>query len=187
MLGHENPFRVRSSQQVYENPWIRVVEHQVTLPSGKPGIYGVVHFKNRAVGVIPYENGYIWLVGQYRFPLSLYSWEIPEGGSPQDEELEETARRELKEETGLVADKLHPVLRMHLSNSSTDELGVVFLALGLKEGAAEPEESEKLSVRKVSLDEVYQKVVSGEITDALTVAGILRLMLMRTQGEMELR
>ena len=107
MSEPSNPWKTLSSRLVYENPWIRVREDQVLRPDGQPGIYGVVEFKNRAVGVLPVEDdGSVWLVGQYRYPLSLYSWEIPEGGSPASESTEETALRELREETGLTAGRL---------------------------------------------------------------------------------
>ena len=109
---------------VYENPWIRVREDQVLRPDGLPGIYGVVEFKNRAVGVLPVEaDGSVWLVGQYRYPVGAYSWEIPEGGGPMSEDPEATARRELREETGLTAGKIELLTTAHLSNSVSDELG----------------------------------------------------------------
>src|SRR5688572_23341371 len=145
MADHEatrNPFTMLSARQVYDNPWITVVEHQVLSPRGRPGIYGVVKFKNQAVGVIPYEGGKLWLVGQYRVPLGAYSWEIPEGGSPHGEDPVEGARRELREETGLEAQTLEPIVEMHLSNSVSDEWGVVYLARGITAGAAEPEHTE---------------------------------------------
>ena len=178
----ENPFTVLSSRDVYQNPWIRVVEHQVLNPKGRPGIYGVVHFKARAVGVVPYQDGDVWLVGQYRFPLEAYSWEIPEGGAPGDETLEDCARRELAEETGLRAETLEPIVRLHLSNSVSDEYGVVFLARGIHEGEAAPEETEELEVRRVPFDEAYRMVVSGAITDSLSVAALLRLRIMQLEG-----
>ena len=131
-----NPWKTLSSRVVYENPWIGVREDEVIRPDGLPGIYGVVHFKNRAVGVLPVDrDGAIWLVGQYRYPLDAYSWEIPEGGCPASESPEETARRELREETGLVAGRLELVATSHLSNSVSDELGYVFRATELSEGA----------------------------------------------------
>ena len=126
-----NPWKTLSSRAVYENPWIGVREDTVIRPDGLPGIYGVVHFKNRAVGVLPVDrDGAIWLVGQHRYPLDAYSWEIPEGGCPETESPEETARRELREETGLVAGRLELVATSHLSNSVSDEVGYVFRATG---------------------------------------------------------
>jgi len=177
----ENPFTMLSARQVYENPWISVVEHQVLSPGGTPGIYGVVKFKNRAVGVIPYHEGKIWLVGQYRVPLGIYSWEIPEGGSPPGEDLIEGARRELREETGLEAHTIEPLLEMHLSNSVSDEWGIVYVARGISPGPAAPEDTEQLVVRTVALEEAYQMVCAGTITDSLSVAGILRLVLLERE------
>lgn len=179
-MSERNPFQVLSKETKYENPWIKVTEHQVINPKGKPGIYGVVSFKNRAIGVIPYEDGHVWMVGQYRFPLSLYSWEIPEGGSPAGEDPMETAKRELREETGLEAERLELILTMHLSNSVTDEIGHIYLATGLKQGESDPEDTEELQTRKIPLKEVYSRIEKGEITDSLTVAGILRLMLLES-------
>lgn len=182
MADPRNPFTVHASRPVYDNPWITVTEHQITTPAGTPGIYGVVHFKNRAVGVIPYEDGKIWLVGQHRFPLDCYSWEIPEGGAPAGEELVDCAHRELREETGLEAASLERLLEMHLSNSVSDEYAVVFLARGLTRGPAAPEETEALALRTVTLDEAYALVCAGEITDSMSVAGILRLVVMMREG-----
>lgn len=176
-----NPFTMLSARQVYDNPWISVVEHQVISPAGRPGIYGVVKFKNQAVGVIPYQDGKIWLVGQYRVPLGAYSWEIPEGGAPHGEDPMEGARRELREETGLEAASFEPLVRIHLSNSVSDEWGIVYLARGLSPGPAEPEHTEELVVRTVPLDEAYRMVCAGEITDSLSVAGILRLVLLERE------
>ncbi|MEZ4847571.1 MAG: NUDIX hydrolase [Bacteroidia bacterium] len=181
----KNPWTTLDTKEIYSNPWIRVSEHQVLNPAGKPGIYGTVHFKNNAIGVVPYQNGYIWMVGQYRYTLETYTWEIPEGGSPKGESPEETAKRELKEETGLVAKTLTPILEMHLSNSVSDEWGIVYLATGLTQEDAEPEETEELQVRKVKLEEVYEAVERREITDSLTVGAIYKLMLMKEKGELD--
>jgi ADP-ribose pyrophosphatase len=177
-----NPFRTLSQHAVYDNAWIRVTEHQILNPAGKPGIYGVIHFKNHAVAVVPYREGKIWLVGQFRFPLDQYSWEVPEGGAPHGEALEEAARRELREETGLEARSLTRILTMHLSNSVTDEAGTIFLATGLRSGVAAPEETEELRTREISLDEAYSMVNRGEITDSLSVAAILKIVLLRAEG-----
>ena len=179
----DNPWKTLRSSLKYENPWIRVDEHEVINVSGGPGIYGTVHFKNSAVGIVPYEDGYVWLVGQFRYPLGFYSWEIPEGGSPSGEDTLNTAKRELKEETGLEAKHYHPLLKMHLSNSVSDEWGIVYLATGLKEGQAQPEEDEELKTKKLKLETVFEAVEAGQITDSLTVAAIYKMMLMKLRKE----
>lgn len=183
-MSEENPFKVLASREVYDNPWISVREHRVEKPRGGEGIYGVVHFKNRAVGVVPYEDGHVWMVGQYRFALGRYSWEIPEGGAPAGESIEDCARRELAEETGLSARRLDPLVTVHLSNSVTDEVGHIFLARDLSEGAASPEDTEVLHVKRLPLEEVHSLIQKAVITDALTVSGILQVMLMRAQGSL---
>jgi 8-oxo-dGTP pyrophosphatase MutT (NUDIX family) len=169
-----NPWTTTQSEVVYENAWIRVREDQVIRPDGQPGIYGVVHFKSRAVGVLPVEaDGSVWLVGQHRYPLDRYSWEIPEGGCPEGEDLEESARRELREETGLTAGRLEQILTTHLSNSVSDEWGVVFRATELLPGPAQPEGTERLDVRRVGFSEALGMVRGGEITDSISVMALL--------------
>jgi 8-oxo-dGTP pyrophosphatase MutT (NUDIX family) len=169
-----------SSRPIYENPWIAVREDQVLRPDGQPGIYGVVHFRNRAVGVLPVEaDGSIWLVGQYRYPLGCFSWEIPEGGCPQGEEPHETARRELREETGLTAGKLELIGRSHLSNSVSDEWALVYRASELMPGPAAPEGCERLEVRRLSWEAVWQMLETGVITDSMSVIALLHEALRR--------
>lgn len=170
------PWKVLEKEEKYSNPWIEVVEHQIINPGGGEGIYGKVHFKNIAVGVIPIdEDGNTWLVGQHRFTLDEYSWEIPEGGAPEAESIEEAARRELKEETGLEARTLELFMKLHTSNSVTDEVAYIFLAKGLIQGSAQLEESESdLKVKKVSIAKAVEMVMNGEITDSMSVAGILK-------------
>lgn len=177
-----NPWETLAAREVYENPWIQLTEFQVKNPAGNPGIYGVVHFKSIAVGVVPYQDGCIWLVGQYRYPLKRFSWEIPEGGGSFEVSPLETAKRELKEETGMTAANYQKIVEMHLSNSVSDELGVVYLARELSQGEAEPEETEELYIRKVSLETAFEEVEKGVITDSLSVGAIYKLMLMKMKG-----
>ncbi|MFN0016058.1 MAG: NUDIX domain-containing protein [Saprospiraceae bacterium] len=170
-----NPWITNSICRVYDNPWIEVTHREVVNPSGGAGIYGVVHFKNLAIGIVPLdEYGYTWLVGQFRYTLGRYSWEIPEGGGPLSIAPLESAKRELLEETGIKAQKWVPLLEMHLSNSVTDELGVAFVAQNLEYGEANPEETEQLQVRKVRFEEAVRMVLDGEITDALSMAALLK-------------
>jgi 8-oxo-dGTP pyrophosphatase MutT (NUDIX family) len=171
----DNPWEKVSTRVVYDNPWIRVREDAVVRPDGQPGIYGVVHFKNIAVGILAVEDEMLYLVGQYRYTLERFSWEIPEGGCPQGEAPLEAARRELEEETGLRARRWLKMGEAHLSNSVTDELAVWFLAKELEQGACRPEGTEKLLVRRVSVRESLEMVASGEIKDALSVLAIQQL------------
>ncbi|MEM7037962.1 MAG: NUDIX hydrolase [Bacteroidota bacterium] len=182
--AHENPWTILKSAEQYDNPWIKVTEHQVINPSGGKGIYGVVHFHNLAIGVVPYAEGKIWMVGQYRFPHEAYSWEIPEGGGPLGIDALDSAKRELKEETGLTAAHYSVLLEMDLSNSVTDERGIVYLATGLEAGEAAPEETEDLSVCQMTLDEAYAMVERREIRDSLTVAAIYKLRILQLTGKL---
>jgi 8-oxo-dGTP pyrophosphatase MutT (NUDIX family) len=170
-----NPWKILSSKLVYNNKWIHVTEYDVINPSGGKGIYGKVHFKNLAIGVVVLDESLnTYLVGQYRFTLGEYTWEIPEGGAPLDEDPLEAAKRELLEETGIIAAQWNKLLDIHLSNSVSDEYGHVYLARELQFGKAKPEETEDLTVRKLPFEDAYQMVLRGEITDSLAVAGILR-------------
>ncbi len=181
MESDKNPWTINSSEEKYDNPWINVVEHQVINPGGGKGIYGKVHFKNLAIGVIPiFENGDTILVGQYRFPLNAYSWEIPEGGGKIGVEPLESAKRELLEETGLSATRWNHLLEMHLSNSVSDELAIIYVAEELIQGEAMPEETEQLQLKRVPLTQAFEMVMNGEITDSMSVAALLKLKIMRS-------
>lgn len=171
-----NPWQVLGAIEIYDNPWIKITEFDVINPSGGKGIYGKVHFKNRAIGVVAIdEEQSIYLVGQYRFPLDRYSWELPEGGGAFEETALEAAKRELLEETGLVAHKWEELLKMDLSNSVTDEQAIVFVATGLEQHNARPEPTEQLQIIKRPLQEVFDDVMAGRITDSITVAAVLKL------------
>lgn len=183
MSEPSNPWKTLGSRLIYENPWIRVREDQVLRPDGQPGIYGVVEFKSGAVGVLPVEDdGSVWLVGQHRYPLNLYSWEIPEGGSPASESPEETALRELREETGLVAGRLELISTAHLSNSVCDEIAYIFRATELTPGKSMPEGTEELHARRVSWNEAWAMLRRGEITDSMSVIALLHEAVRRLEG-----
>ncbi len=170
-----NPWQTLSSALKYQNPWISVREDQVLNPRGGAGIYGVVTMKNKALGIIPVDaEGNTWLVGQYRYPLNEYSWEIPMGGGPVELDILESAQRELKEETGLLARRWTRLARLHTSNSVTDEEGFVFLAEDLEQTDSEPEETEDLRLWKLPLAEAVQMALNDRITDAISVAGLLK-------------
>src|SRR5205085_1569176 len=173
----ENPWRTLSSSAVYDNPWIDVREDQVIRPDGAPGIYGVVHFKHVAVGVLPVERDDVYLVGQYRYTLGRYSWEIPEGGCAEGEDHLSAAQRELAEETGLRAAHWQRMGEAHLSNSVSDELAIWFLATGLTQGAHQPEGTERLRVRRVPVVEALHMALNGEITDAISLLALMQYQL----------
>lgn len=179
----QNPWKILSSREAYDNSWIKVTEYGVINPSGGKGIYGKVHFKNLAIGVIVLDmhlNTY--LVGQYRFPADKYSWEIPEGGCPLTMPPLEGAKKELLEETGLKANSWELILEMDLSNSVTDEHALVYLAYDLEQHKPSPEETEEIEVRKLPFEEAYLMVEDGAITDSISVAAIMKVKLMLTDG-----
>ena len=185
-MEETNPWTSLAQHKIYDNNWIEVTEHKVLNPSGGEGIYGVVHFKNMAIGILPLDEALnTWLVGQYRFPLDAYSWEIVEGGGPHGKEPLESAKRELLEETGLMAEEWMEIQRMHLSNSVSDELAIIYIARGLTQGQAEPEETEQLTVRKIPFADAYQMVVTGVITDSMSVAAILKTHILIQEGRLK--
>lgn len=178
----ENPWKTLSQETKYDNKWIRVEEHQVLNPAGNPGIYGKVHFKNIAVAIIPLdEEDNTWIVGQYRYTLNSYEWEVPEGGCPETTSPLETAKRELLEETGLVSNDFELILEMQLSNSVTDEISYTYVARGVKFVGAQPEEDEVLQIKKLPFRELVNMVMQGKIRDGLSVASILKLYTIQQQ------
>jgi 8-oxo-dGTP pyrophosphatase MutT (NUDIX family) len=177
------PWRRRARRVAYENPWITVWHDDVLRPDGSPGIYGVVHFAGLAAGVVVLDGeDRVLLVGQHRYTLDAYSWEIPEGGVPAGEAALDGARRELREETGVVAARWREIGRFHLSNSVSDEAGVLYLATDLAQEAAAPEATEELVVRWVPFDEALAMTLDGRITDAMAIMGLQRVALDRLRS-----
>lgn len=175
----KNPWLTISTREVYDNNWISVREDKVIRPDGEPGIYGAVHYKNIAVGILPIEDDAVYLVGQYRYVLEQYSWEIPEGGCPEGEDILLGAQRELEEETGLRAAKWELMVQAHLSNSVSDELAVLFLATDLTQGERHPEGTEQLNIRRVAFQDALSMALSGEIMDAMSLLAIMHYQIKR--------
>jgi 8-oxo-dGTP pyrophosphatase MutT (NUDIX family) len=183
MSRSSNPWKRLSAKVVYENPWIRVEDHKVINPSGGESQYGKVCFKSRAVAVVATDaQRQIYLVGQFRYTLEQYSWELPMGGAALGEDALAAAQRELSEETGLSAARWEHLFRVHTSNSVTDEGGDVFLASELTEGTPSPGETEQLEVIKLPLELAVERIRDGRITDAMSVAGILYVALAQASG-----
>ena len=172
----DSPWRRRSRTVVYENAWLSVLHDEVDRPDGQPGIYGVIHFQNHAVAIVAIDDqDRVALVGQWRYTIDAYSWELPEGGVPPDESALAGAQRELREETGLQAASWQEIGRVAISNSVTDEFGTIFLATGLHQGPASPDGTEDLRVRWVAFEEVLAMIDDGRINDLLTIAAIERV------------
>jgi 8-oxo-dGTP pyrophosphatase MutT (NUDIX family) len=181
----KNPWTKISEKKIYDNSWIGVTEFDVINPNGGKGIYGKVHFKKVAVGAIALDEDFnTYLVGQFRFVLDQYSWEIPEGGVEANEDPLVGIKRELLEEAGLIAAEWRQILTIHLSNSVSDEVAFLYLATQLREGQAKPEETEELIIKKIPFDEAYKMVEGGVITDSMSVAAIQKVKLMILEGSL---
>lgn len=185
-MTKRGPWTTLKEEVRYDTPWISVSHHDILDPSGRAGIYGVVHFKNLAIGVVPLDKDLnTWIVGQYRYPIQAYSWEIPEGGGRRDIPPLDSARRELREEAGIVAERWTEVLRMDLSNSASDEHAILYVAQDLSFFDPEPDHNEELALRKLPFQALYDMVVRGEVRDSLTVAAVLRVKLMLLDGTLK--
>lgn len=185
LKAHGTPWGVTRETVVYDNPWITLTEYDAVAPTGRPALYGKVTFKNRAIGVVPlHADGTVTLVGQNRFSHANYSWELPEGGAPLDEDPLDGAKRELAEEVGLVAADWRLILTMELSNSITDEICHGFLALDLSPTATAPDDTEDLVVARVPFAEALDAAVAGHMPDSLTVALLLRVHHMAVKGQL---
>ena len=180
------PWTTVKEEVRYETPWIRITHHDILDPSGRQGIYGTVHFKNLAIGVVALDEDLnTWIVGQYRYPIEAYSWEIPEGGGKRDIPPLDSAKRELREEAGIKAANWREILRMDLSNSASDEHAILYVAQGLTFHAPQPDHDEQLELRKLPFDELYAMVARGEVLDSLTVAAVLKVKLMLLDGSLQ--
>ena len=184
---NKNPWKSNSKEIVYDNNWITVTHEEVTTPSGTAGIYGKVHFKNYAIGIVPIdERGNTWLIGQYRYPLDEYSWEIPEGGGLLEDDLLDAAKRELKEEVGLRANKWTEIATLNTSNSVTDEVSIIYVAQELSLTETEPDETEQLQIKKLSLIEAIDMAIGGKIKDAISLVALLKLKILVDEGKFKI-
>lgn len=184
-MTEKNPWQILASKKIYENPWVRIDEHDVVQPKGGKGIYSVVHFQNLAIAVLPLDENYnTWIVGQWRFPVDEFSWEIPEGGGDPNVDPIESARRELQEEAGIIAGEFIKIQEVHLSNSATDELGIIYIARNLSFTTSSPEETEELQLKKIPFEKLYQMVMDGKIKDGLTIMAVMKTKLLMQQGKL---
>lgn len=181
----QNPWTILSTEIKYDNPWLTLYHHEVLNPNKNPGIYGKVHFKNYAVGIVVLDEEFnTYLVGQYRFPLSNYSWEIPEGGGSRLQTPLESAKRELLEEVGLEALDWQLIQELDLSNSATDEVSYTFLARNLIYKKSQPEDTEQLVIKKLPFNDFYSMVEEGKIRDAITVGACYKVKMMLLEGKL---
>ena len=182
---HGTPWRDHGGRTVFDNPWMTVTEHAATAPTGEPATYGKIHFKNLALAVLPlHEDGTVTLVGQHRFAMMDYAWEIPEGGGPLDVDPLESIRRELREEAGLEAADWREILRFQISNSLTDERGIGWLAMGFTPAEQDPDDTEAIALARVPFREALDAVVNGWIEDGMSMAMLLRAYHMAREGEL---
>ena len=179
---HPDPYTVLDRRFLYDSPWIRIREDRFQHRRGAEGRYAVCGFVRTACGVLALdEQDRVVLVGQWRYPLEAYSWELPEGGGDVSESPFEAITRELAEEAGLTAQVWEPLAFFHPSNSSTEEEAFLFLATGLHPSEGhQAEDDEELLVHREPFQDCLRRVLSGELTDSLTVMALLALQARRS-------
>ena len=178
-LKQTNPWTTKSSHIVYENRWIRVREDEVIRPDGHPGIYGVVEVP-ASVGIIAInQKDHVVLVGQWRYTLNRYLWEIPRGGSDGHPDLLAVAQRELAEEAGVEAEHWEPLGTVDVCTGVTTDIQHLFLATGLRPSEAHHDAEEQIDVAWHPFEQVLDMVMDGRITEVCSVAAILKVARLR--------
>ncbi len=181
-VSRKSPWITLSSRIVASNPWFRLRKDQVVRPDGRRGEYNTV-LAPTAVGVVPcFDDGSILLVGQYRYSIGRFSWEIPEGGGKPGERPVQTARRELLEETGYTARTVRSLGIFHTSNCFTDETAYLYYARHLRAGESRPDGTEQISTRRVAFADAYRMAIDGRITDSITIVALFRMREMGRAG-----
>lgn len=175
MSDSSRHWRTLHSRTVHTSPWLDMLENAVITPGGNESRYSHVHFKNFGIAILPIaENGDTWIVGQYRYPIGQYTWEIPEGGGPVEKDPLASAKRELKEEAGIKAERWDLIQKAFMSDSATNEYAYSYMARDLDIGEPEPEEDEELELRRIPFEELFQMVLDGRVQDSLTIMTVLR-------------
>lgn len=168
-----------------DTPWMRVTRHPAVAPTGMTADYVVMRPRNVGTGVLPlHDDGTVSLVGQHRFTLMRYSWEMPEGGAPEGEDPFDAVRRELAEEAGLRAEHWRAALDMDLSNSITDERAMTWVAWGLTPAPLDPDPTEVIVSARVPFRDLLAEVARGAVRDSMTVATAYKAYHMAREGEL---
>jgi 8-oxo-dGTP pyrophosphatase MutT (NUDIX family) len=179
-----NPWKTLSSRVAYENTWIRVREDKVIRPDGGPGLYGVIEVRPSAGVVALNERDEIVLVGQWRYTVNRYSWEIPRGGShPGEDDLLEVGKRELAEEAGVLARDWRKIGTVDNANGVNSDSQTFYLATGLSETETNHDPEEEITVKWRPFAEALEMAMDGRITEVDSVAAILLTAQLRASGQ----